>query len=369
MARTLQLPTRDSPVSAAAVTLESERSKSPVGSSFFRCCCRCWRTGDHALLADDVESFPPQRLGAETISPTGEPRLTGVGSDDEGFHSADEGGWDASCPTAVGSSATPSMSSGKMVLPKLNEDADDSEVAAYEDMEAATVSSKLIDDICNQVGWDVQDVASRLSARRFAVANAGNMNKILRHINDNKVWLQKERPRFAELPVSNPLFFQRGWDRRGHPLLIYNGPRISVVRPSPEEMVLYTASVFQGLCDLLESGDYFSKTEGFTPQWRLQKVTMVVFLPKGSEPDWRAVGPVLTVLQRQFPERLYRALIFPTGRTTTFLWGIAKRFLDPRTVRKVVFLDGGEKPDGLLEFIAPEQLPEEFGGRDSTPLP
>mmetsp|Transcript_66081 Transcript_66081/g.123256 ORF Transcript_66081/g.123256 Transcript_66081/m.123256 type:complete len:374 (+) Transcript_66081:90-1211(+) len=368
-ARQLQLGA-DLPDTPVSVPRRTERIKPSTGVALWRCCCRCWHPGHHSLLSEtDMDTVESQRLGAAQPRVVGEELRNRGDSDDEGFLSANEEASETCQSPACGSSALPPRLGSKIVAPALSEDADDEEVAAYEDMAPTSVTSKLIDDICAEVGWDSQDSQSRLTARRFAVANAGNMQKALRHITDNKAWLQKERLRFADVPASNPLFFHRGWDRKGHPLLIYNGPRIHLVKPTSDQMVLYTSSVFQGLCDLLDSGDNLTETQGYKPLWRLQKVTMLVFLPKGAEPDIRVFGPVLTVLQRQFPERLYRAVIFPTGRTTSFLWGIAKRFLDPRTVRKVVFLDGGEKPEGLHEYIAPEYLPAEFGGKDTDPLP
>jgi hypothetical protein len=46
-------------------------------------------------------------------------------------------------------------------------------------------------------------------------------------------------------------------------------------------------------------------------------------------------------------------------------WGAAKKIMYPKTIEKVKFLDSGDFPKNLQEYIAIENIPEVFGGFDT----
>merc|ERR1711862_1006241 len=111
----------------------------------------------------------------------------------------------------------------------------------------------------------------------------------------------------------------------------------------------------------VDSGAHFVARGAPLPAWRLQKCTMIVYLPKGAEKiNWRTISSVLSLLQKQYPERLYRALIFPCGRGTAWFWSLVKVFLGTRVANKVVFLEGGRRPPVLAEFVDSVHVPERF---------
>lgn len=63
--------------------------------------------------------------------------------------------------------------------------------------------------------------------------------------------------------------------------------------------------------------------------------------------------------QNNFPERLHRAVIYPTGLVFYGLWNVIKWFLDPVTQSKaapVIY------QSGLQSYIDPEHLPRHLGG-------
>mmetsp|Transcript_79258 Transcript_79258/g.220331 ORF Transcript_79258/g.220331 Transcript_79258/m.220331 type:complete len:371 (-) Transcript_79258:19-1131(-) len=352
-----------------------------VFCSFWRRCfrCPCSAGGGHSVVVQD-EACEPQTLDelscidgpvAGTAEPHNSvfPRACPYGhphsrsdSEDEGFLSAREEEDDESHQS---SAASPPAK----VAPDLPMDATEDEVAAFENLRAPSVTPAAVDEICAVAGLDGSNLACRLTARRFAVAHNGDVQKAAQNIKDNQAWLEGMRPRLQRLDAcGRPLVFRQGWDRLGHPLLIWNGPQINAVRRSPEEVSLLAAAALEEACAVMEAGEA-SRIRGMLPAWRLQKVTMILFLPKGSEPDIRQVGKLLRLLQNQYPERLYKALIFPVGRLTPWFWSLVKPFLDARTTSKLVFLQGGDAPRELQDHVAPEQLPSVFGGTLDIPLP
>ena len=63
--------------------------------------------------------------------------------------------------------------------------------------------------------------------------------------------------------------------------------------------------------------------------------------------------------QNNFPERLHRAVIHPTGLVFYGLWNVIKWFLDPVTQSKaapVVY------QSGVTAYINPEHIPRHLGG-------
>ena len=46
-------------------------------------------------------------------------------------------------------------------------------------------------------------------------------------------------------------------------------------------------------------------------------------------------------------------------------WGAMKKIMYPKTVEKVKFIDVKRLPQALEEYIPIENIPEEFGGKDT----
>lgn len=86
-------------------------------------------------------------------------------------------------------------------------------------------------------------------------------------------------------------------------------------------------------------------------------------------------GPALDVLKAQgefdrlrMSEGIHKVLMINAGAATRFLWGAVKMFVDERTRNKFVFLaEGEETSNALNKFVAPENLPVEFGGACACP--
>lgn len=242
--------------------------------------------------------------------------------------------------------------------PQLEVGAPEEEVARYEEMQSDSVRPQLLSETCLAMGLDSDSITCRLVARRFLLVNSCKLQKAVKHHSEQVVWLQRARPAFTH--SSDPLFFRSGWDKKGHPLLVWDGPRIHDSKRSADELVSLVASVMQEAIDENDLGAHLHD-KGEQPLWRLQKVTMILHLPKGSEPDSiRKIGKVMRTIQYNFPERLFKALIFPVSPWTATFWYMVKGFLSERVVQKIVFLEGGNKPEGLRDYVDPQFIPEGF---------
>ena len=79
---------------------------------------------------------------------------------------------------------------------------------------------------------------------------------------------------------------------------------------------------------------------------------------------------VTQISQDHYPETLGAHFIINSPWIFGPIWKIAKPMLDPNTAAKVQVLRGPtEYIPKLLERIAPEQLPREFGGTNSFQVP
>jgi hypothetical protein len=75
---------------------------------------------------------------------------------------------------------------------------------------------------------------------------------------------------------------------------------------------------------------------------------------------------ILLMLSANYPERLGRLYILNDGLLFRGLWKIVETFIDARTAAKIKFLGGPDKHRAtLLETVAPENLPVEYGGTDA----
>lgn len=233
---------------------------------------------------------------------------------------------------------------------------EENEIAAAEELQLPTITDTTIDHICALTGLAKDDLAQRLAARRFAVANGGDVNKACRQFRERQQWVTRMRTKFASVPLqSNPLLRRVGWDRLGHPLLVYNGPALNTAFRTGDEAIRFACAAMEDTFQSLEA-------HAHPPRMHVQKMCLMLYLPRGAEPDLRKLAPLLKAVQRYYPERVYRLLIFPVGHLTPFFWNVVKNIVEARTARKIVFLEGGSAPPGLAEFVAPDQLPRDFGG-------
>ncbi|CAM9190814.1 unnamed protein product [Phaeothamnion confervicola] len=68
---------------------------------------------------------------------------------------------------------------------------------------------------------------------------------------------------------------------------------------------------------------------------------------------------VVRILQDNYPERLYRCVVYPAGPLFRSLHSIFSLFLDRRSREKFVVLG---RPEGILDFVDRAELPRHLGG-------
>jgi len=84
--------------------------------------------------------------------------------------------------------------------------------------------------------------------------------------------------------------------------------------------------------------------------WSLQHTSM------------RMIYRMASLLQKYYPERLFKAFLVNTPFLFNATWKAIKGVLDARTVSKVQFLSEDEAKDVLLQYIPKETLEKKYGG-------
>lgn len=93
----------------------------------------------------------------------------------------------------------------------------------------------------------------------------------------------------------------------------------------------------------------------------LEKMTVVIDVRAGH--GWANPRPnrlipfikgISSLMERNFPERLSKSILFPLPRAATVIWGVIKKFLDPNTAEKIVVLSGDAGTDAPPPFTKME---------------
>mmetsp|Transcript_17123 Transcript_17123/g.25858 ORF Transcript_17123/g.25858 Transcript_17123/m.25858 type:complete len:90 (+) Transcript_17123:139-408(+) len=79
--------------------------------------------------------------------------------------------------------------------------------------------------------------------------------------------------------------------------------------------------------------------------------------------DLALVRKVSAIFQKKYSDQIHSIIVWPIGPIFQTLYAVAKPFL-PKTVRQKLVLLRTRQPPELLEWIAPDQLLECWGGRD-----
>ena len=73
---------------------------------------------------------------------------------------------------------------------------------------------------------------------------------------------------------------------------------------------------------------------------------------------------IARVLSDEFPERMARLVVYPVPSALSFIWGLMKPFLAPKTAAKIVLLNGADGqaapcPKALADFVSLETFGED----------
>lgn len=89
----------------------------------------------------------------------------------------------------------------------------------------------------------------------------------------------------------------------------------------------------------------------------MEKMTVVIDVRAGH--GWANPRPnklipfikgISSLMEKNFPERLSKSILFPLPRAATVIWGVIKKFLDPNTAEKIVVLSGNAGTDAPPPF-------------------
>ena len=182
---------------------------------------------------------------------------------------------------------------------------------------------------------------------RFLIARDSDITKTREMLQNHIVWRAENIPVLKEScfgELCKGKVYVHGKDKEGHPIVVYR-PRLN--DPDKRDldemgrMAVWWAQVVIG---------------NMPPE--ITKCTLLVDRTGTSITDMPFVRQFASVFQNNYPERVYRIIVYPGGLVFTGLWNIAKWFLDPVTQAKV-------KPvltlGGVQEFIDDEFIPVSMG--------
>lgn len=195
---------------------------------------------------------------------------------------------------------------------------------------------------------------------RFLIARNGDHLLAKELLREHVAWRSKNLPVLKETcldEICRGKVYRYGTDKEGHPLAIFR-PRLNDPNTRDMEemsrMIIWWASVI--MADMPAG---------------LSKCTILVDRTDVKSPDIPFLRAFGSVFQNNFPERVYRIIVYPGGLVFTALWQVVQWLLDPVTrdkVRPVLTLAG------VQEFIDDEYIPRIMGGEcdyefDSADLP
>eukprot|EP00927_Polykrikos_kofoidii_P086581 TRINITY_DN9740_c0_g1_i3.p1 TRINITY_DN9740_c0_g1~~TRINITY_DN9740_c0_g1_i3.p1 ORF type:complete len:315 (-),score=54.06 TRINITY_DN9740_c0_g1_i3:55-999(-) len=188
-------------------------------------------------------------------------------------------------------------------------------------------------------------------ARFFYYAGERDMATATKKLTAHLAWRKENLPVdraaiFQELETHK--LFRHSVDRHGHPVLYFCGLR-HVISESLDIEKLFISVLEDAIASMREG---------------IHRVLFMLFLPKGSPLDTKLVGILSSLFSDQYPGRVWRCLIFPTGFMTHWIWPICSVFLsrDSRAMVRLLPSEGGRQPKELRAYVAPEELLDAFGG-------
>eukprot|EP01041_Mallomonas_annulata_P010104 gene10104-21052_t len=189
--------------------------------------------------------------------------------------------------------------------------------------------------------------------KRFLAARNWNLEKATTFLKEHISWRKLNipvRPQSCMEELIKAKCFVHGVDRTEHPIIYYfTRKQDPKTRKIDEVIRMLVYRMEQAIVKLPD---------------RDGKIT-IVFCRDGSTNanlDIEIIKPVADVFQKNYPERLYTCIVWPSGVVFRSLWSIASVFLDPSTKNKVLPLANKED---LLQYISEEHLLPELGGNSA----
>jgi len=184
---------------------------------------------------------------------------------------------------------------------------------------------------------------------RFLIARNGDIEKSSDMLTNHLNWKAANWPVLKSScinEVKQGKGYVKGTDLQGHPLIIFNTCLHDPSKRDIEEMT--------------RSAIYLFETAIAQMKNKICKVCLMINrVNAGNSADMEFMKALTNLLQNNYPERLYRTVVFPSGFVFWGIWQVVQIFLDPVTkdkVKPVMYLSG------VQEYISIDNIPAVMGG-------
>ncbi|MBA0552522.1 hypothetical protein Golob_023324 [Gossypium lobatum] len=226
---------------------------------------------------------------------------------------------------------------------------------------------------------EVEDGALRrfLRARDLDVEKASNM--FLKYLN----WKRNFVPNGSISPseirheIQQNKMFLQGWDKKGRPIALLLAARHFQHEGGVDEFkrTYFTFQTSTNSQNVLVDDDFEFSLTGFIV-YLFDKI--ITRMPPGQEKfivigdlkgwgyansDIRAYLAALSLVQDYYPERLEKLFVVHAPYIFMTAWKVVYPFIDPKTRKKMIFVDNKSLKSTLVEEIDESQLPATLGGK------
>jgi len=184
---------------------------------------------------------------------------------------------------------------------------------------------------------------------RFLIARNGDIEKSSEMLTNHLNWKAANWPVLKSTcinEVKQGKGYVRGTDLEGHPLIIFNTCLHDPNKRDVEELIRCAIFLFETA---------ISQMKG-----KICKVCLMINrVSAGSSADIEFFKALSNLLQNNYPERLHRTVVYPSGFVFWGIWQVVQLFLDPVTrdkVKPVMYLSG------VQEYISIDSIPAVMGG-------
>ncbi|XP_030517396.1 phosphatidylinositol transfer protein 3-like isoform X2 [Rhodamnia argentea] len=200
---------------------------------------------------------------------------------------------------------------------------------------------------------DVDDFMIRrfLRARNLDVEKASKL--FLKYLSWRRSFIPNGAISASEIPndLAQQKLFMQGLDKMGRPIVVGYGARHNPSKGSLEEFKRFVVYSLDKICSRMPGGQ--------------EKFVCIADLEgwgyKSS--DVRGYLAALSILQDCYPERLGKLFLIHVPYIFMTAWKMVYPFIDPKTKKKIVFVENKKLRTTLLEDIDESQLPDAYGGR------
>jgi len=187
---------------------------------------------------------------------------------------------------------------------------------------------------------------------RYLIARNNKMKQAVPLLQAAEAWRHVWRPILKEDCLSEIMkgkIYTKGFDKEGRPLLIIRSKLHNPKERSIDEMAKMVCWWIEQIISRIPDGK--------------SKYTVLLDRTDAgiANQDLEFIKCFSQLFQKLHPERLNRAIVYPSGVVFWTIWNVAKFFMDPVTRNKVVpcmyFY-------GVQEYIADEYIPVGMGGQN-----